>query len=67
MGTGLDSIVFSLLMFYRALTYLILIQSSWQKFVEFSGGMNSVAVMTQEMHAAQEKYGTYQVKALMSR
>lgn len=64
MGTGLDSIIFSLLMFYRALTYLILIQSSWQKFIEFSGGMNSVAVMTQEMNEAQEKFGSHKIKTI---
>ncbi len=64
MGTGLDGIILSLLLFYRALTYLILVQSSWQKFIEFSGGMNSVAVMTQHMTAAKEKFGSYQVEAI---
>ena len=64
MGTGLDGIILSLLLFYRALTYLILIQSSWQKFVEFSGGMNSVAEMTKHMTAAKEKLGSHQVKTI---
>jgi len=64
MGTGLDGIILSLLLFYRALTYLILVQSSWQKFIEFSGGMNSVAIMTQHMAAAKEKFGSYKVDTI---
>lgn len=64
MGTGLDTIILSLLLFYRALTYLILIQSSWQKFIEFSGGMHSVAEMTRHMDAAQERFGDEKVNQI---
>ncbi len=57
-GSSLDSIILSLLLFYRALTYLVMCQSYWQLFIEYSGGMNAVATMTEQMSGLQEKPGS---------
>lgn len=56
-GSTLDSIIFSLLLFYRALGFLITLQTNWQGFIEFSGGMNAVARMSNEMNKNKEKLG----------
>lgn len=58
MGTGISTLILSLLLFYRALTYLVVLQTQWQGFIEYSGGMHAVSAMSQEMAASQEPKGT---------
>lgn len=43
MGSALGSILLSLLLFYRALNGLVLVQSSWQSFMQNVGGLQSIA------------------------
>jgi ABC-type multidrug transport system fused ATPase/permease subunit len=57
MGAGLNSIILSLLLFYRALTYLVSVQNDWHGFIENSGGLSSVATLSGEMTAAREEIG----------
>lgn len=57
LGTSLNTIILSLLLLYRSLSLLVLIQNHWQGFIENIGGMNAVAVLSQEMASSQEKQG----------
>ncbi|MCC8409590.1 ABC transporter ATP-binding protein/permease [Mucilaginibacter sp. UR6-1] len=54
MGTMLSTILLSLLLFYRALMSLVLVQNYWQSFIQNSGSMDSVATLYTEMAAGQE-------------
>jgi subfamily B ATP-binding cassette protein MsbA len=54
MGASLSTILLSLLLFYRALTYLMVIQNHWQYFIQNTGSMNSVATLLTEMESMQE-------------
>lgn len=57
MGASLGSIILSLLLFYRALSFLVMTQNYWQGFIENSGGINAVNSLTKEMAALQEVHG----------
>lgn len=57
MGANLSTLILSLMLFYRALSYLVMLQNHWQGFVENIGGMNSVATMLDRMQANKEKNG----------
>jgi ABC-type multidrug transport system fused ATPase/permease subunit len=46
-----------LLLFYRALSFLVMTQNYWQGFIENSGGINAVNSLTREMAALQEVHG----------
>lgn len=54
MGTGLNTILLSLLLFYRALSFLVQVQNDWQAFIENIGGMYAVSRDVNQMVAAQE-------------
>src|SRR5690606_27858379 len=54
MGGSLTSIILSLLLFYRALSYLMLIQNFWQNFIQNIGAMESVAELSREMREMKE-------------
>jgi ABC-type multidrug transport system fused ATPase/permease subunit len=58
MGAALGSIILSLLLFYRALSFLVVVQNHWQGFIENIGGMNAVALMLQDMEALKEVKGS---------
>lgn len=58
MGASLSTIILSLLLFYRALSFLVTVQNHWQGFIENIGGMDSVASMLEEMGSLQEVKGT---------
>jgi ABC-type multidrug transport system fused ATPase/permease subunit len=58
MGASLSTIILSLLLFYRALSFLVTVQNHWQGFIENIGGMNAVAVMLDEMNELREANGT---------
>jgi ABC-type multidrug transport system fused ATPase/permease subunit len=49
MGGNMGSIILSLVLFYRALTFLIQIQSQWQSFINMTGAMSTVADLSQTM------------------
>ncbi|HVG14704.1 MAG TPA: ATP-binding cassette domain-containing protein, partial [Chitinophagaceae bacterium] len=57
MGTGLNTILLSLLLFYRALSLLVQVQNDWQTFMENIGGIYAVSDSDNEMTLAQEVHG----------
>jgi ABC-type multidrug transport system fused ATPase/permease subunit len=54
MGTSLSSILLSLLLFYRALSFLIIIQNNWQSFINNTGSISAVADLSKEMEMEKE-------------
>ena len=67
MGASLGSIILSLLLFYRALSFLVMTQNYWQGFIENSGGINSVTSLTKEMAALQEVHGPVSFKTIQDK
>lgn len=55
MGGNMGSIILSLVLFYRALTYLVTIQGQWQAFVQNTGAMRSVGEISEIMQMDVEK------------
>jgi subfamily B ATP-binding cassette protein MsbA len=53
-GGSLGSVILSLLLFYRALSFLMNYQNSWQSFVQNVGAIDSVTRLTQEMQMQKE-------------
>ena len=58
MGTGLNTILLSLFLFYRALNFLVQVQNDWQAFIECIGGMYAVSNSAQQMLESKEIMGT---------
>jgi ABC-type multidrug transport system fused ATPase/permease subunit len=67
MGASLGSIILSLLLFYRALSFLVMTQNYWQGFIENSGGINAVNSLTREMAALQEVHGPVAFKTIQNK
>ncbi len=55
MGASLSSILLSLLLFYRALSFLIVIQNNWQSFINSTGSIQAVASLSREMDNEKER------------
>ncbi|HVX50614.1 MAG TPA: ABC transporter ATP-binding protein [Chitinophagaceae bacterium] len=66
LGTAMNTVLLSLLLFYRALSSLVSLQNDWQGFIENSGGMDAVATMADEMEHYREINGTMQIKTIRS-
>jgi ABC-type multidrug transport system fused ATPase/permease subunit len=54
LGGNLGSIILSLLLFYRALSFLMNFQNSWQNFLQNVGAIQAVANITQELKHGRE-------------
>jgi ABC-type multidrug transport system fused ATPase/permease subunit len=54
MGGNLGSIILSLLLFYRALSFLMNFQNSWQNFLQNVGAINSVTALSYEFKKNKE-------------
>lgn len=54
MGSSLGSILLSLLLFYRALNGLVVVQMSWQSFMQNIGGLQSISDLNVSMQSAVE-------------
>ena len=54
LGGNLASIILSLLLFYRALSFLMDFQKSWQNFIQNIGAMQSVSDLSDEMRENKE-------------
>jgi ABC-type multidrug transport system fused ATPase/permease subunit len=54
MGGNLGSILLSLLLFYRALSFLMNFQNSWQNFIQNVGAIESVTKLSSDMKAHKE-------------
>jgi subfamily B ATP-binding cassette protein MsbA len=57
----LGPILLSLFFFYRALTYLLQVQSRWNKFLGSSGSMENMTSFGKELLANQEKSGNIKI------
>lgn len=55
MGGSIGPIIIILLLFFRALTYLMTVQNSWQMFIQNVGSMDSIASLSEEMIELKEK------------
>lgn len=64
MGGNMGSIILSLVLFYRALTFLIQIQSQWQSFINMTGAMSTVADLSQTMDHEVEIDGSTTFKSI---
>ncbi len=58
MGGNLGSIILSLMLFYRALNFLIQVQQTWQTFIQNTGAMRSVTTLAATMHTITETNGS---------
>jgi subfamily B ATP-binding cassette protein MsbA len=56
LGSSLSSILLSLLLFYRALSFLMMIQTSWQTFIQNIGSMYSISEIATQMEGLAEPY-----------
>ncbi|MBS1765454.1 MAG: ABC transporter ATP-binding protein [Bacteroidetes bacterium] len=54
-GTGLNTIILSLLLFYRALVFLLSLQASWQSYLQNIGSFKSINATLDKMDLHQEK------------
>jgi subfamily B ATP-binding cassette protein MsbA len=57
MGGNLGSIILSLILFYRALTFLMGLQNQWQSFIQTTGAMRSVSELSETMSHTTEILG----------
>lgn len=57
MGGNMGSIILSLILFYRALTFLIQIQTQWQGFIQNTGAMRTVSEISEMMNSDVEIKG----------
>lgn len=57
LNASLGSVLISLLFFYRALTALINMQNSWNRFLELSGSLSNVISFQDELRNNKEKQG----------
>lgn len=62
MGTNLNTILLSLVLFYRALSFLVALQNEWHGFIENIGGMNAVSGLSEQMILFQEPKGLKKFK-----
>lgn len=58
MGGQIGSIILSLVLFYRALNYLIQMQQYWQTFLQGSGSLKAVSQINETMQEKAEKSGS---------
>jgi ABC-type multidrug transport system fused ATPase/permease subunit len=54
LGGNVGSVILSLLLFYRALTFLMNFQNSWQNFVQNVGAIEAVSQLSDEMKSNKE-------------
>jgi len=64
MGGNLGSIILSLILFYRALTFLMNIQNQWQSFMQVTGAMRSAAELSETMNSTIETHGNTTFKTI---
>ncbi len=57
-NVSLGSIMVSLLLFYRALSFLASVQNSWQSFIQNIGSIYSVQHMQRKLEGYKEEFGT---------
>ena len=61
-GSNLSVIILSLLFFYRSLTYLMILQTQWNNFLNVSGSLENMTSFQQELNKEQDKHGNQRVE-----
>ena len=56
-SAALSGIILALLFFYRALTYVMSFQTSWNNFLNVSGSLDNMTAFMRELDADEEIYG----------
>jgi ABC-type multidrug transport system fused ATPase/permease subunit len=56
-SSALNGIILALLFFYRALSYVMALQTSWNSFLNVSGSLENMTQFNIELKAHKEKYG----------
>jgi ABC-type multidrug transport system fused ATPase/permease subunit len=56
-GASIGSIILSLLLLYRALTFLMAMQSEWNQFISVSGSMENMLAFVRELKSGKEENG----------
>lgn len=59
---SLDAIALSLVLFYRALTYLMSMQNQWNSFLSVSGSLENMTEFIQELKEGKEVYGEEKIE-----
>ena len=59
--SNFGTMMLSLLLFYRALGYLVMIQSSWSNFIRTAVGVESVENLIEELNIEKEENKDYQI------
>ena len=57
LGGSLGTVLVSLLFFYRALTYMLNMQNSWNQFLSTYGSLESITRFQEELERDEEHYG----------
>lgn len=66
MGASLASILFCLLLFFRALNYLVVVQNFWQTFIQNIGSMHLVSTLHDELSEVKEEQKLRKFETLRS-
>jgi ABC-type multidrug transport system fused ATPase/permease subunit len=61
---GLGLIILSLLFFYRSLTFLMALQTSWNGFLNMSGSLENINDFQKSLRKEQEKFGNEKVNSI---
>lgn len=64
MGGNLGSIILSLILFYRALNFLMSIQQHWQAYIQNTGAMRTVSDLLKTMAKYEEQPGALEFKEI---
>jgi ABC-type multidrug transport system fused ATPase/permease subunit len=64
MGGNISSAILSMILFYRALSFLIIIQTSWQTMMQNVGGIDSVSDLNYNMLISKEVQAEAQLKTI---
>lgn len=65
-GASIGSIILSLLLLYRALTFLMAMQSEWNQFLAVSGSMENMNAFVKELKHGKENNGEVRVEKFKS-
>ncbi len=63
LGGSLGLIILSLLFFYRALTFLMAVQTHWNTFLSVSGSLDNMTEFTGDLAAHQESNGSIELRS----
>jgi len=66
MNGNLGSIILSLVLFYRALNFLVATQQNWQSFIQNTGSLRNVSMIYSMMKNREERNGTIEFHTLQN-